>query len=307
MSTRLNTLPAAENPSDARTKAISAMSVAAVIFAVMGAAAKAASRSGIGLPSLPGGELAFFRYLCGLAFLLVLAKMRGADLLGNDRKGLLIRGLSGGIASTAFFIGIKYTTLTNATLLNYTFVIWGAIFAALTLGEHLKARAILALILAMSGVVLITRPEIGHLRFGDTAALFSGFMAGVAVSQIRRLRQGESSIAIFFYFNLFGIPVALLSLLLVKTPFVIPAPAQIPLLLLVGASSVAAQLLMTYGYRALTAAQGSLLTLTSIVYSSAASYFLFHEPFTLFTFWGSVLIVGAASILVTQAVSRTRP
>ncbi len=307
MSTRLNALPDADNSENARGKAISAMIVAAVIFAVMGASTKAASRPSVGLPSLPGGELAFFRYLCGLVFLLILAKVRGADLLGNDRKGLLLRGLCGGVASTAFFVGIKHTTLTNATLLNYTFVIWGAIFAALTLGEHLKARAIAALVLAMSGVVLITRPEIGHLRFGDAAALFSGLMAGVAVAQIRRLRQGESSTAIFFYFNLFGIPVALLSLPFDSTPFVVPAPAQVPILLLIGASSVAAQLLMTYGYRALSTAQGSLLTLTSIVYSSAASYFLFHEPFTLSTFWGSVLIVGAAFILVTQALSRTRP
>jgi drug/metabolite transporter (DMT)-like permease len=284
-------------PSD-RKQAIAAMIFAAFVFAILGAAAKAVARPVAGLPSLPGSEIALFRFACGLIFLLTVAKVREINLLGNDRKGLLMRGLSGGIASTAFFIGIKHTTLTNATLLNYTFVIWGPILAALTLGEHLKPRAIFALLMAMAGVAMITRPEFGHIRFGDAVALFSGLVAGIAVAQIRRLRQGESAFAIFFYFNLFGIPIALLSLPLDGTPFVLPALPQVPYLLIIGACSVTAQLLMTYGYRALTAAQGSLLTLTSVVYSAFASYFLFHEAFTALTLWGSLLILGAACLMV---------
>jgi drug/metabolite transporter (DMT)-like permease len=280
----------------------------ALLFAAMGAFTKAAMR----VPGLPGGAVACFRYSFGLAVLLALHRTMGADLLGTDRKGLLWRGLFGGFASVLFFLGIEYTSLTNATLLNYTSIIWAPLVAVFTLHERIGRRGALAILVAVVGVLLVTRPEAGQsLRLGDAIALLSGVLAGGAIVQIRRLRQGESSFAVFFYFNLLGLPVSLLALLLGNKPLVFPQMLA-PYLLLVGMgiTSVAAQLLMTYGYREMTAAEGSLLTLTSVMFSALLAWFIFGEPLSATTVVGGLLILFGAAALVTKAVpeqQRSRP
>jgi drug/metabolite transporter (DMT)-like permease len=278
------------------------MLTASLLFAAMGAFTKAVTRGDGGLP---GGEAACFRYLFGLAALFALHRAMGADLLGTDRKGLLWRGLFGGFASVLFFLGIEHTSLTNATLLNYTSIIWAPLVAMFTLHERIGRRGTLAILIAVAGVLLVTRPEAGHpLRVGDAIALLSGVLAGGAIVQIRRLRQGESSFAVFFYFNLLGLPVSLLALLLPgNKPLVLPQTLA-PYLLLtgMGITSVAAQLLMTYGYREMTAAQGSLLTLTSVAFSALLAWFVFGEPLPAATIAGGLLILlGAVALLTVTA------
>lgn len=290
----------------ARRRALSAMLLAAVLFSLMGAATKAVTRTGAGTtPPLSGSEIAFFRYAFGILFLLLLGPLTGTNPLGVDRKGLLVRGVIGGIASVSFFVGIQHTTLTNATLLNYTSVVWAPLVAVFVLKERLTARGALAVAVALGGVLLITRPTFGQVRPGDAVALLSGILSGGAIVQIRRLRQGESSQAVFFYFNLLGLPISLLSLWLSRERFIVPTPAQWPLILAVGVTSVSAQLLMTYGYREMTAAQGSLITLTSIVFSALWAYLLFQESLYVTTFVGGALILLSTAMLTLAP--RPRP
>ncbi|HZP83473.1 MAG TPA: DMT family transporter [Chthonomonadaceae bacterium] len=281
----------------ARLRALAAMLASALLFAVMGASAKWATRMAHGLPTIPAPELAVFRYACGLALLGALRWSRGVDLLGSDRRGLLWRGVYGGLASTCFFYGLELTSLTNATLLNYTFVIWALLMAVFALGERLGTRGVFAVCAALVGVAQVTRPEVGHIRVGDLIALFSGVMAGAAVVQIRRLRQGESAYAVFFYFNLIGVPISLATAPFSPTPFVVPALAQVPLLLVIGLTSFGGQLLMTYGYRELTAAQGSLITLTTVLYAAVLAWLFFHDPLTPQTLFGGLLILVSAAVM----------
>lgn len=285
----------------ARLQALAAMVASSLFFALMGACTKTVSRRWGDGPAIPGAEIACFRYLCGIVALMVVGRLRGTDLMGSDRRGLLLRGIFGGVSSTFFFLGIQFTSLTNATLLNYTYVVWAPLIAVFLLGEPLGRRGTLAVITALVGVILVTRPEGSYVRAGDVIALISGLISGVAVVQIRRLRRTESSFAIFFYFNLLGVPVSLITLLLTRTPLVLPTLSHLPILLVLGATSVGAQLLMTYGYRALTAAQGSLLALTTAIYAALFGYFLFAEPLK------STTLLGAALILLGTAAINLRP
>jgi drug/metabolite transporter (DMT)-like permease len=285
-----------------RNRALAAMFAAALLFSLMGAATKAATR---GPDALAGGEIAFFRYAFGLVFLIGLRLAAGADIVGSDRRGLAWRGVFGGLASVLFFLGIQHTSLTNATLLNYTSIVWGPLLAVFSLGERLTQRAVGAVALAFAGVLLVTRPEVaGSVRAGDGIALLSGLLAGAAIVQIRRLRRGESSFAVFFYFNLFGLPISLGALWLAGERFVAPTPGAWPLLLAVGATSVAAQLLMTYGFREMTAAQVSLIILLSVVYSALLAHHLFGDALPLTTLVGGALILLAAVSLAVASPPR---
>ena len=241
------------------------MCAASLLFSLMGVFTKMSSIAVAGAPQLSGSEIAVVRYLSGIACLLCIAWLTGANLLGSDRPMLLLRGISGGIASTAYFIGIQLTSLTHATLLNSTNVIWAAVFAIFMLKERVRPGGLIAVLAALFGVMLVTNASLTNMQGGDFISLFSGVMAGLAVIQIRRLRRSESSLSVFFYFNLAGLPIALSSILATHGRLVVPVPAQLPALAAVGLTGVAGQLLMTYGYKELPAAQGSIIVLTSVL------------------------------------------
>ena len=290
--------------SPARARAIGAMCGASFLFSLMGVATKLAAQPGSGSSGLPAPEIALVRYAAGVAFLLVISRIASAPLLGSDRPGLLWRGIYGGIASTAFFISLHLTSLTHATLLNSTNVVFASLFAITALGERLSLISSAAILAALAGVGLVTQPVVGHIHVGDAIALFSGVLAGLAIVQVRRLRRTETSFSVFFYFNLVGLPVALAALLFSHAAIIVPTLRQAPILMAVAVTSVGGQLLMTYGYKELPAAQGSLLILTSVVLSAALSHLVFHDLLTIHTLLGGLLILVSAAALCLPAKAR---
>ncbi len=289
-----------------RALALGAMCLSAILFALMAAATKLATNPMTGGKALPSGEVAALRYLFGVLFLLALAKARGENPLGINRKRLLLRGVSGGFASLSFFVGIQMATLTNATLLNSTAVVWAPLIAVFALGESLDALSGGSVLLALLGAYFVINPHMNHILPGEVIALFSGVLAGSAIVQIRSLRQSETSLSIFFYFNLIGLPLAIGLMYATRTAIVLPNFAQTWTLLLVGVSSIGAQMLMTYGYKELTTAQGSLIVQTSVLFAALISFFLFHESFTWRTLLGGVLILTSAAILAVRPSQANR-
>src|SRR5438552_3612130 len=77
--------------------ALAAMFLSAFLFAVMGLCTKAAHSPLAGRP-IPASEAALIRFAFGFAVMLPLQGQGGINLLGSDRVGLAIRGLSGAFA-----------------------------------------------------------------------------------------------------------------------------------------------------------------------------------------------------------------
>ncbi len=285
-----------------RGLAIAAMFLSAVLFAVMTTATKMLGNPAWGRP-VPTAEVTLARFGIGAIVMLPLAFYKPAKLLGSDRRGLVWRGLTGGLAVYTYFLAIRHTTLTNAVLLNLTSVVFAPLCAWVYLGERPGRRVLAALGIAILGILFVIRPRIDAIRVGDAYGLASGVLAGMALTAVRKLRQQETAAAVFFYFSLVGIPVSLIAM--VGSPIVVPSLAGWRLLLIMSVSSTGAQVLMTYGYRYVTTAQGVLITLSQIVYSALVGAWLFSEAIAPATLLGGALILGA-SIAVTRFASETR-
>ena len=78
---------------------------------------------------MPAAEVSVFRYLIGMIPLFLSPSFVANQPFGTDGKGLLLRGLLGGGAATAFFVGIQMTSLTNAIMLNASYIVWGPLLA----------------------------------------------------------------------------------------------------------------------------------------------------------------------------------
>lgn len=273
---------------------VAAMFTSGLLFAVMGIMTKMSHlQVFVGRP-IPASEVVLARFAFGLLAILPLHGRGGINLFGLDRKRLLIRGLWGGFAVYFFFLSLQQTSLAHAQILNYTSMLFATLFAWWFLKERITVRTGSAILVAVAGIGMIT---LQHgpgdpLNVGDLYGLISGILAGASITEIRRLRQTESAWSVFFYLCLIGLPIALAGCL--THPPVWPTRAGWVVLTAMGGASIGAQMLLTYGYKYMRAAEGSLITMTQLLYVSVAGGVVFGEALSGWTLAGAALIVGAA-------------
>jgi drug/metabolite transporter (DMT)-like permease len=274
------------------------MLLSAVLFAGMGALVKVARQEGV-----PAAESTFVRFAAGYLTCLLLARAAVIEL-EYRRWGLLaVRGVFGSVSALLFFLSVTLTDLGRATLLCNTFVIFSALFSAVVLRERLRGGALLALAVSMLGVALVTGARAAAIGAGEAAGLLSGLLGGVAITSIRELRKTETAYSIFSVFCLCGM---IVSLLMIREPWIAPHGAALWALAGVAVLATAGQLLMTAAYRYCPVAAGGLLSLVTVVLSACIGLFLFHEMMRPEAIAGAALILGAVAYFMVAQTSSTR-
>ena len=234
------------------------MTAAALLFSVMALLAKASASR------IPGPEVAFVRFVCGLvAVALAATRLR---LRTHNWRGLFLRGLFGGTAVLCYFLAIEHLDVGLATLLNYTAPVFTALFAWLFLGEAIGPGTFVALVVTTAGValVIVGRAPPGATVLGGwpLVGILSSVLSGAAVATIRQVRKTDGAWEIFCAFCLLG---ALFTGIPTARHWVTPAARDWPLLVAMGVTAVAAQLMMTQALRDLpAAAAGVLFQLTPV-------------------------------------------
>jgi drug/metabolite transporter (DMT)-like permease len=282
-------------------RALLLIAASALSFALMAFAAKLVSRD------LPGGEVAFIRFLFMLAPFAVAPRLVRKALTWQRLDLLLYRGLFGGTAVLLYFLAIAHIPVGVATLLNYSSPIWSVLFAAIFLGERVRGALLLPFALAMAGMLLVTgafADPAAPFRLGvwELAGFASSILSGAAVAAIRAARRTEGSWAIYGSFTLFG--------LVVTAPFALadfrwPTAAEWALLALVGAASIAAQLAMTYAYRWVTNLQAGALAQVTVVVTMALGVLFLGDTFGPSQLVGALLaLAGIVGVVWLQSAPR---
>jgi drug/metabolite transporter (DMT)-like permease len=282
-----------------RHVALAAVFLSGILFAVMSVMTKMSHLEAfVGRP-IPAAQVVLVRFSFGFLALLPLHGRRGIDVLGRDRKRLFFRGIWGGFAVYFFFLSIQQTSLAHALLLNYSSIVFAPLFAWIFLHERIGNRTSIALLVAILGIGLVTiQTNIrGALNLGDLFGLISGILAGASITEIRRLRQSESPYTVFFYLCLVGLPISLAACIF--SPPIWPTPAGWLVLSVMGVCSIFAQLLLTFCYKYLRAVEGSLISMTQLLYNTFAGAVLFGEVLTTRSLVGGTLILAAAIWLAT--------
>ena len=275
--------------------------VSALSFALMAFAAKLASNS------LPAGEVTFARFLLMLAPFLAAPRLVRQALTWQRLDLLVYRGLFGGTAVLLYFLAIAHVPVGVATLLNYSSPIWSVLFAALFLGERVRPALLLPFVLALGGMLLVTgafSDPTAPFRLGkwELAGFASSILSGAAVAAIRAARRTEGSWAIYGSFTLFG--------LLITAPFAFagfrwPTATEWFLLALVGASSIVAQLTMTYAYRWLTNLEAGVFAQLTVVITMALGVVVLGDSFGPSQLAGAALaLAGIVGVVWLQSAPR---
>ena len=275
--------------------------VSIVVFVAMATIIKATA------DKVPAGEAVFFRSFFAtpviLAWLAVTGELR-SGLKTAMPLGHVWRGVVGTTAMGLNFAALGLLPFPEATAIGYAAPILTVIFAAMFLGEQVRAFRLTAVALGMIGVMIVLSPRLSiggdemTLRetLGAVLALGAAVFAALAQVQVRRLvATAERTSAIVFWFS---ITASLLGLMTIPWGWAMPDPATFALLVLSGLLGGLGQILLTSSYRYADVGVIAPFEYTSMLMALAVGYFLFDEVPTLVMIGGSLIIIGSGVLII---------
>lgn len=276
----------------------------ALVFTVMGMLIKLVG------DRFPTGEIVFFRSAFALIPLTIYLAWRH-DLPGAFRtqrvSGHLLRSSIGVVAMSLNFAGIALLPLADATAIFYAAPIFVVVFAAVLLKERVRAYRWSAVIVGFCGVLLTLAPHLGHDAFGSRTSvgalttLAAAMCAAVAMIQVRRLTETESTGSIVLYFTLFSSLFGFSSLFLgpvIGMPWVMPSWVDLLILTGIGILGGVAQILLTQSYRFGDASLIAPFEYSSMLFAIALGYLVFGDVPARLVLIGAVVIIGAGLFVI---------
>ncbi|MGD8388606.1 MAG: DMT family transporter [Desulfobacteraceae bacterium] len=245
-------------------------------------------------------QTAMGRFLLGALVIPFLARPLHLDLLGRERRLLILRGLCATAAFVLLIQAIKTIPLSVAIVLFYLWPVFACILSAWVAGEPTTGREWPFVIGAFFGSALILWPEEAGpgVQVGHLLALASSFLAGMAIILIRRLGKTNNAFTIYFYFCLMG-ALFCLGPLLSRPASVLPASTAGWIgLLAVAVFAMSAQVIMNQGMKTLNASRTGVYMMIEVLAASTFGVLWLSEPFGPKLVAGTILILGCGVALL---------
>ncbi len=258
-------------------------------------------------PHVPSGQVVFFRSLFAIPVILVWLGATGRLRHGlgtANPMGHVWRGLVGTTAMAFGFTALGLLPLPEVTALGYAAPLLTVIFAAMFLGEPVRAFRLSAVIFGLVGVMIVLSPRMTLTSLGETSrletigafcALMGAVFAALAQVFVRKLVHAEPTAAIVFYFSVTG---AVLSLLTLPFGWVLPTMREAVLLIGAGFLGGIGQILLTESYRHAETSVIAPFEYVSMLLSLVLGYTLFSEIPTGTTLMGAALIICAGLFII---------
>ena len=260
-----------------------------------------------GLPLLPA---MLWRYLIAAGILLVILRHQRQLIIARQDAIRLM--LTGGLAqSTITFLSLhalNYLPVGPLAFLFYTYPAWVALISAVTGRESLTFSRVIALAIAMSGiVVMVGLPSSGSLnRLGVLLALGTAILYEMYLPTLHRVQAGMPALVSSFYL-IFGVFTAffIASVMTreVQLPHTIPLWGYVTLLCVW--STVIAFASLVGGLRVLGPVRTSIVATIEPFFTAVLGFLLLGQPVTRNTAVGGMLIALAVLIIQYTASAKT--
>lgn len=271
------------------------------VFTLMAVCIKASAEQ------VPPGQSVFFRSFFAIPVILAWLIWKHDLRHGLDTRhpmDHLWRGLVGATAMGLGFTALGLLPLPEATALGYAAPLLTVVFAAMFLGERVRAFRMTAVVIGLVGVTIVLAPRMTLTSveaaskletIGAMAALLGAVFAALAQVFVRKLVQTEATAAIVFYFSVTAAGLSLATL-----PFGWAVPDVPGFALLVGAGLLGGvgQILLTESYRHAEAGLIAPFEYASMLLALGFGYALFEEVPTRTMLAGAALIVAAGLFII---------
>lgn len=244
-------------------------------------------------------ELMTWRSLIGLAIVLGVAALRGRmGAIRPRRMGLhLLRNIFHFSGQNLWFLAITMIPLAQVFALEFTAPLWVTLMAPFFLGERLTRVRAGAAALGFLGIVIVTRPDPGHLDPGMIAAAAAavGF-AGTAIFT-KLLTRSEAVISILFWMTLMQSVFGVVCAWAYAGHLTLPDATTLPWLIVIGCAGLAAHFCLTSALRVAPATIVMPIDFVRLPVIAVVGMLLYGEPLDLLVF------VGGAVILIANLVN----
>ncbi|MDG1351025.1 MAG: DMT family transporter [Crocinitomicaceae bacterium] len=251
---------------------------------------------GHSIQKLPAHELVLARSIVSFVISSFVIFRKKLPYFGVNKKWLVIRGTAGTIALTLFFMTIQNLPFAIAAIIQYLAPLFTMLFTFILLGEKIFRVQWLFVLLAFSGVCLIS---LQNYISADSGLVFqplwvglgmlSASISGVAYTAIVKLKETDEPISIVLYFPMISIPIMLV---LCMFDFVMPHGVEWLLLLLVGVFTQFAQVLLTKALHMGTSSVIIPFQYLGIIYAILVGYLIFDERLNTFVNIGVLMILS---------------
>jgi drug/metabolite transporter (DMT)-like permease len=248
---------------------------------------------------IPVFVIMIFRSLAAVAILTPIVLYHGglarrfAHLRLNIVRNIVHYG-----AQYAWFLALTLIPLAQVVSIEFTMPIWGAVIAALFLGERLTRFKLLAIALGFLGIVLIVRPGTAQIDHGHLVALLAALGFSVALAMTRVITRTDSALTvIFLMFVIQTVIGAVPAYLTWKWP----EPHNWIWVAVVAFAGTLSHYCLS---KAISLADVTIVTpmdFLRVPLTVLTGYWLYSEGFDVYSIIGTVLVLGANSLNIIKA------
>ena len=274
---------------NSRTKGIVLILFMALSFSITGAFIK-------GVHGIPEQEEVFYRNIIVFITSIVMILKSRAPAFGKkeNRLALIGRGAFGTLGAFASYYAITHMILPNAVIISNLCPFFIIIFSAIFLKEKLKSIQVVAVLIALSGMIFIVNPG-GKLAIIPAGiALLGAIFNGLSYVLVRHLGHKEKPETIILVMVITSLFFTVPSMLVHYVPLTTK-----DLLLLCGAGVAysVAEVLGVLAYKCAPAREISVFSYSDAIFSAGLSFLIFGQLPHHIQYIGYVLIIIGAIML----------
>ena len=248
-----------------------------------------------------------FRYLFCLPILLIIGlKIGGTHYFKiKNKKVMSVRSVAGLLGLSFWYLSVIHLDISKALALSQVMPIFICILSILFLGEKVGFFRWSAILVGLSGAVIIINPDAeGWYSVGLLYIFLGTLFASIMFVALRRLGMTENAVATAFWYNLFGSIVFSTYCLSALTLNNIPIDIWI-MLTIIGVMASAQQIFMALSHTYASASSLAPVHYTTIPMGVLIGLLVFNETIDLNFLIGSFFIVGATLFILYREKKKT--
>ena len=245
-------------------------------------------------------EPAFFvftRLFSGFILISIIMLIQKKKIIIRNKSYLINRAVFNTIAVYCFFKAVSLTTVAQANILNMTFPLFIALFSWIFLKDQWELVSSIIVILAFVGVWLILSPKKMSFNLNSLWGLASGISAAIGIIYLNISRKVHDTQTILFF--MFGIG-SLITYILFFDKIGIPDIKEFKYLFWCSFFSFAGQILITLGFKYITAIEGGIISSMRILLAAILTPFIIAGSPVLSVFgWLGAFLIFIGNVYLT--------
>ena len=248
-------------------------------------------------------ELLLVRFAFALlVVLMVIGPKRESDFF-KTRYPIdhMIRTCCGMVALGLSFVALSGAFIANATAVILSAPIIAVVLASIVLREPIRLSRMVAVVIGFCGILMIVKPGLGGSSPAIYAAFGAAFLFAFVIVWLRKLNRTEHPLYISFFYNLSGTAVFLgWTLLIGFSDAWTQVPTLLGLMLLLGVTGAAQQILLSYSFRYADASLLAPFEYLSLPLALIVGFLFWNEMPDLMSLIGAGTIVTCGILLVVK-------